>query len=179
MPYCFPSNRGQATPHLSVHYHLSHASDKFIKNTIWMGFSFVLYFQSSSFLPCPTGISAPICVTLFTKPYCQNPASRLSLASFPLLSFSCVPLTVACARSKGKREVPRQKLLFPLCAHSNSVQTNLICCFWMQKLHVNKVYTSCKCLNIGMTQAWGKTDLKTILLFSVVTQHQGWPTAGL
>lgn len=103
--YSFPSQRGQATPHLSVHYHLSHASDKFIKNTIWMGLSFVLYFQSSSFLPCPTGISAPICVTLFTKPYCQNPVSRVCLLPVFLCYPSAVYLlqsSVLGAKAKGK-----------------------------------------------------------------------------
>lgn len=46
----------------------------------------------------------------------------------------------------------------------------------MQKLHVNKVYTFCKCMNIGMTHTVGncrKSDLKTIVLSSVLTQHQG------
>lgn len=85
-----------------------------------------------------------------------------------------------CYEQKAKGELPGQKLLFPLHAHSNSAQTNLICCFWMQKLHVNKVYTFCKYINIGMTQtvrSCRKSDLKTILLLSVHTLHQGWPTA--
>lgn len=87
MSHWFSSQRGWATPHLNVHYRLSYVSDKFIKNTIWIGLRFVLYFQFSHFLPCPTGISAPISVTLFTKPHCQNPASCVCL----LLVLLCHP----------------------------------------------------------------------------------------
>lgn len=110
--YCFSSHRGQATPHWNVHYRLSYASDKFIKNTIWMGLSFVLYFQYYSFLSCPTEISALICVTLFTKPHCQNPASCVCLSSFPLRSFGYISITIVCAMSKRQRGTAWAEITF-------------------------------------------------------------------
>lgn len=112
-----PSRRGRATPHLNVHYRLSYASDKLIKNTIWMGLSFVLYFQSSSFLPCPTGNFCPnLCHFVYKTILPKSSILSLCLSGFPLPFFSYIPIiTKACARSKGKGEVPEQKLLFPLC----------------------------------------------------------------
>lgn len=83
--------------------------------------------QSSSLSPGPTGISAPICVTLFTNPCCQNLES-LSLPAFPLPSLAPFLLqqSVLGAEDRGAAWT---EITFTLHAHSNSAQTNLICCF--------------------------------------------------
>lgn len=124
----FLPRRGQDTPHLNAHYPLSYASDKFIKNTIWKGLSFVLYFQSSSFLPVPLEFLSQFVSLCLQTILPKSSILHLSLSGFPLPSFSYKPITRACTMSKRQRGTAWAQITFPLHAHSNSTQTNLICC---------------------------------------------------
>lgn len=89
-----------------------------------MGLRFVLCFQSSSFLPVPLEF-----LPQFVSLCLQNHTAQIQhLASvsfwFPFATFS-QPHTYynsLCSEPKAKGERPGQKLLFPLCAHSNSAQ---------------------------------------------------------
>lgn len=134
-------------------------------------------FPVFQFPPRPTGISAPICVALFTKPYCPNPASRVCLFLVSLChpSASHTPITIACALSQRQREKGRGRNCFSPSVHiAILLKFNLlllnakVACY--QNVYTLPVYEYRDDSGRG---SYRRSALKTILLLSVLTQHPG------
>lgn len=106
---------------------------------------------------CPVPLEfLPQSVSLCLHTHAARTQQRAPISSWASAAIpSSTPVTTACARSREQGNCLGRNY-FSLRAHSNSAQTNLICCFWMQKLHGIQVYTFCKCMKNGVPGLGGE-----------------------